>query len=190
MAAEHVERMGRRGAARREELGLTQAEVAARIPGKTDGNQVSKWERGAHKPNDQNLEQWARALDWEVSAFLADEPKRGADYPALIDVLPAVGQVNEIEDLAELRAFAVDVIVRLERVETALGDLAELLAGSQAGSTSTAPLGDVDVVVATQLRPGAAVLDDAEAEHRERTAPKRPAGEVTGEGRRRRAQRG
>ena len=50
MAAEHVVRMGLRIKARREELGLTQRELAEKIPGKSDGNQVSKWAAERREP--------------------------------------------------------------------------------------------------------------------------------------------
>jgi transcriptional regulator with XRE-family HTH domain len=73
MAVEIAERIGARMRERREELGLTQAEVARRIEGKTTSDQVSRWERGKHQPND--LGPIARVLEVDVSYFYAPRPE-------------------------------------------------------------------------------------------------------------------
>lgn len=77
MALEYVARMGARIRERREELGMTQRELADAIPGKADSNQVSKWERGEHKPGDNNLEHIAKALEVDPSFFMAAKPAAG-----------------------------------------------------------------------------------------------------------------
>jgi transcriptional regulator with XRE-family HTH domain len=76
MAAEYVARIGERIRTRREELGLTQEEVARRLPGKVTGQRVSLWERGEHQPRADSLEALAKALDVSVSYFLAAQPDK------------------------------------------------------------------------------------------------------------------
>ena len=46
MAAEQTARVGAQIRRYREKAGLNQRELAEALPGKTDGTQVSKWERG------------------------------------------------------------------------------------------------------------------------------------------------
>ena len=82
MAAEHVARLGSRIAGRRRELGLTQKQLADQLPGNADSNQVSKWERGAHKPSDDTLEHIARVLQTTVTDLLLD-PHVAPDIGAL-----------------------------------------------------------------------------------------------------------
>lgn len=77
MASEHVKRMGSRMRERREELGMTQRQLADLVGGATDGNQVSKWERGANRPTDPTLEKLAGALQVEVSYFHTSPPANG-----------------------------------------------------------------------------------------------------------------
>lgn len=67
MAAEHVVRIGARIREAREREGLTQRELADLIPGKADGNQISKWERGEHRVGDTTLGHIAKALKLDVS---------------------------------------------------------------------------------------------------------------------------
>src|SRR5438128_2135398 len=55
MAVEWVIQMGARIRERREALHLTQRELAALLPGNVGDQQVSKWERGVHKPGDATL---------------------------------------------------------------------------------------------------------------------------------------
>lgn len=104
MAREHVIRMGERIRDRREERGLTQRELAELIPGKSDGNQVSKWERGEHRVSDDTLEHIARALEVDPSYFLV---------PAPADTEPA--------DLMEALKGAEPS--QLDRIETMLAEL-------------------------------------------------------------------
>lgn len=70
MAAEHVARIGARIRYRREELEMTQSGLARQLPGTVDGNQVSRWERGLHKPSDETLELIAGILGVDYSYFV------------------------------------------------------------------------------------------------------------------------
>lgn len=100
MAAEYLERMGARIRARREELHLTQEDVARRFPGRTTGNQISRWERGANRPGDQQLEALAKVLDVPVAYFFAPPPtSNGTDV--LSALRPADGQLDRIERLLQ-----------------------------------------------------------------------------------------
>ncbi len=105
MASELQLRIGQRIKARREEQDLTQRELAELIPGKSDGNQVSGWERGEHRPSDATLEHIAFALEVDVSYFMAPEPS--SEIP---DVMGALGDGD-----------------RLRRIEHKLDELLDLL---------------------------------------------------------------
>jgi transcriptional regulator with XRE-family HTH domain len=76
MAAEYLERMGARIRDRREELGLTQDDVARRMPGKITHNRISLWERGKNRPRDDALESLAGVLGVPVSYFMMSEPDK------------------------------------------------------------------------------------------------------------------
>jgi transcriptional regulator with XRE-family HTH domain len=76
MAAEHVERIGQRIRERREELGLSRDDLARKMPGKTNGNAIYRWERGRHEARPDALEALADALDVPVAYFFVDEPDR------------------------------------------------------------------------------------------------------------------
>lgn len=73
MAAAYLKRMGERIRERREELGLSRADVARAMPGKTNENAIYRWEKGQHRPNDDALEALAKALDVNVAYFHADD---------------------------------------------------------------------------------------------------------------------
>lgn len=66
---EEAEKIGRRMAERRKELGLTQRGVAERMPGSTQASDVSRWERGKHRP--EPMEQIAEALETDVPDLVA-----------------------------------------------------------------------------------------------------------------------
>lgn len=131
MAAEHVVRMGARIKARREEVGLTQRELAEKIPGKSDGNQVSKWERGEHRVSDDTLEHIARALDVDAGYFMVAEPVPGS--ADLVGALAEQSQLDRIEaKLDELLDAVRDADG--EAVEAELDD-ATLPTGERGAST-------------------------------------------------------
>jgi transcriptional regulator with XRE-family HTH domain len=56
--------------AARKNAGLTQRQLAERIG--TDSFQVSRWERGANRPQDDTLEALAFALSIDLAAFYAE----------------------------------------------------------------------------------------------------------------------
>lgn len=97
MAAEYVARIGERIRTRREELGLTQEEVARRLPGKVTGQRVSLWERGEHQPRADSLEAVAKALDVPVTYFLAAAP----DKTETPDLVATMGPPRSSEDRLE-----------------------------------------------------------------------------------------
>jgi transcriptional regulator with XRE-family HTH domain len=133
MAAEFVQRMGARIAQRRNELGLSQVDVARALPGKVDGSQVSRWERGLHKPGDDTLERLGVILEVPVSYFMTPEPDQastpdlfaGTDGTAdeRLDRIEAAltTMLGHVENLAaraqEQRGELMD---RLEALETAI----------------------------------------------------------------------
>jgi transcriptional regulator with XRE-family HTH domain len=96
MAAEHTARIGSRIKELREERGMAQRELADLLPGKTDSNQISKWERGVHRPGDDALDQIAAALGVDTSYFLVPAPAAGtADLLGALS--PAANQLDRIE---------------------------------------------------------------------------------------------
>lgn len=112
MAKEHAVRIGARIAAAREEAGLTQRELADLIPGKSDGTQVSGWERGEHRVSDDTLDHIARILKKPVAWFHADEPEPGS--PDLMSELVAAKPNGRLEELM------LQVLERVEALEREL----------------------------------------------------------------------
>lgn len=80
--AEEAQLIGGRMRERRKELGLTQREVAERIPGSTEGKDVSRWEGGHHRPQGDTLGHIATALETTVadlySGPMADREEQGS----------------------------------------------------------------------------------------------------------------
>lgn len=95
MASAYLERMGERIRNRREELHLSRAEVARRLPGKTNENAVYRWENGKHRPNDDTLQALANVLDTSMTYFLADEAVDEAT-PDLMATFSG-GQLDRVE---------------------------------------------------------------------------------------------
>lgn len=114
--AEMAERVGARMRQRREELRLTQAELALRIEGKTTGDQVSRWERGKHQPND--LGPIARALEVDVAYFYVP-PAAANGNNDNGDAGPTPDPFNAPDALTE----------RLDRIERRLNEIYALLTG-------------------------------------------------------------
>lgn len=110
MAAEYLERMGARMRERRESLDLSRDEVAKRMPGKTNGNAIYRWERGEHRPHPDTMEALAEVLEVEVSYFLAPEPQPGTgDLMEVIREDDAVNQFDRME-------------AKLDRILTLMGE--------------------------------------------------------------------
>lgn len=134
MAREHVKLIGRRIRERRKELGIGPTELARRLPGKVDTQQLYRWERGVHRPNDDTLESLARVLEVSVGYFFADEPDKTATPDP----------------------FEADVQTKLDRILTAL-DRAGLLTEREAKEPAAVP----DRVL-PPLRTGAEQTPDTE----------------------------
>jgi transcriptional regulator with XRE-family HTH domain len=74
-------RVGARIRARRVAAGLAQSELARLLPGRVEGGQVSRWERGESFPTYANVLALARALGVSEEALLCgageeDRPRR------------------------------------------------------------------------------------------------------------------
>lgn len=100
MAAEFTERVGARITKRREEMGLSKAEVARRMAGNVDANQLRRWEKGQHQPQPDSLEELARVLECDVSYFMVPEPE--PETGDLLDVLTERSQLDRIEEIMGL----------------------------------------------------------------------------------------
>ena len=129
MAREHVLRIGARIKDRRDELGLSQKEVADRMPGlAVDGNYISRWERGIVKPGDEHMGDLAKALETTIAALLIDPPDK-SETPDLSR--KGSSQLDEIQaDLAATR-------VELGALATQVEELKQMLQQS-AGSGASA----------------------------------------------------
>lgn len=110
--AEEAEMIGKRIRERRDELKLTQRQLADALPGKTESKDISRWENGRHLPHPATLAAVAKALDTTVYDLRAGPLEdRKAPKPGDLDQLNA--------DASELRALD----AKLDRV---LGQVAEL----------------------------------------------------------------
>lgn len=70
-------RVGERLRRRREAAGLTQKQLARKLPGEMEGGQISRWERGESFPTYANVLALAHALGLtEEELLLEDEPAR------------------------------------------------------------------------------------------------------------------
>lgn len=111
MASQHAARIGARIRERREEVGLTQGQLARQIPGSVDVNQISRWERGVHRPHDDTLAQMAEALDVDVSYFHSDAPEPGtADLMGTLKPTASPGSAL-LERKVDLMLRGLDVLL-------------------------------------------------------------------------------
>lgn len=69
---EFRDRVGDRLRHRRNTAGLTQTQLARKLPGSMDGGQISRWERGESFPTYANLLALARALGCSEEELLCD----------------------------------------------------------------------------------------------------------------------
>jgi transcriptional regulator with XRE-family HTH domain len=76
------ERFGDRLRDRREVAGLTQTQLARKLPGTVEGGQVSRWERGESFPTYANLVALARALECSEESLLCGRDHGPALQPA------------------------------------------------------------------------------------------------------------
>lgn len=122
MAKAQTERLGRRIRERRDELELTQKQLAALMTDSpsVDAQQISNWERGKHKPSDDNLEILAGALDTTIADLYSgpvSERKPKGETPDLM------GQVNgsDADQLVLLRDEVQELSAKVDRLLTAFG---------------------------------------------------------------------
>lgn len=130
MAAERVERTGLRVAERRKELGLTQHQLAERLPeASIDGQRISKWERGINSPSPDNLEALALALETDVADLVSGPTGERGETPDL----PGGSQLDRIEQRLDRVEEKVDRL--LDAVATpSTVDAAELRAALEAAA--------------------------------------------------------
>lgn len=119
MAAEHVQALGERIRLRREELGMTQDEVARAMQGSVDGQRISKWERGENRPRDESLEDLARVLKTTPAALLIPLTEKGATPDLSSPAQDDDSVMRRVEDLLkqqnELLARQSDILDRIEK---------------------------------------------------------------------------
>jgi transcriptional regulator with XRE-family HTH domain len=113
MAAAHVERIGTRIRERREELGLSRRKLVQRMEGVVTENDIYRWERGQHRPNDQTLDALAKALEVDVSYFLVEAPQKPVP-----DLLHKIG--GDLTQLDRLEQALAQIDKRLSRLEDEL----------------------------------------------------------------------
>lgn len=128
MAAEHAALVGSRVKAAREEKGLSQRELADRIPGKADGNQVSKWERGQHRVSDDTLKHIAKVLDHDLAWFHAQEADK-TETPDLFSVPDRSGP-----PLAQIEQRLAAIEATQRALLSAIQELGSKLQAPSAGS--------------------------------------------------------
>lgn len=143
MAAEHRARVGERIEQAREAKGWTQRELADALPGKVDGPSVSRWERGKVYP-EQYLDHLARALDKDVSYFLAPEPDKNGTTPDPFEPKKTAGndeRFDQIEaSLREQSGAIVDLTELVRELQQEVRDAQKPQGeGRQPGSEGTAP---------------------------------------------------
>lgn len=112
--AEHVERIGARIRAKREELGLSRRKLAQKMAGVVTENDIYRWERGQHKPGDDKLEALALALEVDVSYFMLPEPLAGTP-----DLMDSIGD----SQLDRMEALLGEILARIDIVGDSVGRL-------------------------------------------------------------------
>lgn len=119
-----AELIGGRMTERRKELGLSQRDVADRLPGTTQASDVSRWERGLHRPHGETLAQLAEILETTVADLyagpLADrEPAEPSDTPDLATLYEQAerGSAEMREEMKKLadRVESLDEYIRRPR---------------------------------------------------------------------------
>lgn len=125
MSDELARVVGQQIRARRLAAGMRyQRELADRMKAPTISNQtISDWERGVHKPSDENLRELAEIFDCDVSEFYVDAAKLTTPDPfARVGSGPEKSQLDRIEQqISELAEQ-----IQLLRAETTAGAAAAL----------------------------------------------------------------
>jgi transcriptional regulator with XRE-family HTH domain len=133
MVAEHTALIGRRIAEARSAKGLTQQGLGAEIPGKPGGDQVSKWERGIHRPGDDTLAAIAKATDRDIAWFHSQTPDK-AETPDPFAAPEATDEPSVADRLATLERGIGDLGDQMDKVLTHLAALKQLGAHLHANS--------------------------------------------------------
>ena len=122
--AREAEQIGARMKEARESLGWTQRELAAKLPGKTEGKDIPRWENSKHRPTPDTLSHVADALGITVADLhagpVADREPKG---PTPDPFSPA----ERAEAPGDLHAHEQAAIARHAEVMTELGRLRRLL---------------------------------------------------------------
>lgn len=133
--AEEAQLIGGRIRERREELGLKQRELAERLPGKTEGKDVSRWENGRHRPSPNTLAEIAKVLETTVGDLHAG-PVKSREAPKDRDLLGAFNGTDPLTEIREQLARIEDVVSETRRlVRDRLAEMdaeAELQAATEA----------------------------------------------------------
>lgn len=103
MASEMAALIGVRLREARKTRGFTQKQLGNLLPGVVGGDQVSKWERGEHRPHDDTLEHLARVLEVDFSYFLAPASRTETPSPFAAADSDADRLTSVEQELAELR---------------------------------------------------------------------------------------
>lgn len=122
--AEHIERFGGRMRERREELGLTQSQLARLLSGDPDAAQVSRWERGKHDPSAERKEDIAAALTITIADLMAGplaDRKNGQGRDGQGDTADLMEALKFQPDATETSVeLLVDAVGRLKAMESRL----------------------------------------------------------------------
>ena len=101
--AEEAETFGRQVRRHRKARGWTQRELAARLEGKTEGKDISRYEKGHHLPSENTRLAIARALGVALADLYA-EPELQGPTPDLM------GALSTDESLSELRRMVLEAV--------------------------------------------------------------------------------
>jgi transcriptional regulator with XRE-family HTH domain len=119
MAEQYKAQVGARIALRRQELGLTQKDLAERTHYK-EAQTVSRWERGETLPS--NLDAIADALDWTLDELVAGVEAPNAKVARQLGIkIPIDGRGSTPDLVAQLSA------TQLDRIEESLDLILGLL---------------------------------------------------------------
>lgn len=112
--AEEAELFGKALRARRAALGLTQREVAERVEGKTEGKDISRYERGEHLPGQDTRAALAAALETTLAdlyvAATGDKPSG-----------PTPDLLSQLSGPPDLRPRLDEIADKLDRIIEHLG---------------------------------------------------------------------
>ena len=151
MALEHVEKRAQRIKQRREELRLTQEQVAERMqeahsrrapgqePDRTRGQMVSDWERAVNDPRGYKLELLAEALETTVAHLETDPPSEESEESPLDALSKKKGEeASTTEVVAAVEALRLEMVATRTRLLAEIGKVQAALkarpsTGSKAG---------------------------------------------------------